>query len=86
MRVIGKLSFHLKTLANAPGQVACQIRGHKTSLPQNFTDYDSIKQKYSPQTPEYFNFAKDVLDAWAEKETVQYFYLICYVCVITVLL
>ncbi|XP_078415044.1 acyl-coenzyme A synthetase ACSM3, mitochondrial-like [Cetorhinus maximus] len=41
---------------------------NKTSNPQNFTDYESIKQQYKPQLPEYFNFASDVLDKWSEME------------------
>uniref|UniRef100_UPI00398F0385 acyl-coenzyme A synthetase ACSM3, mitochondrial-like isoform X2 n=1 Tax=Pristiophorus japonicus TaxID=55135 RepID=UPI00398F0385 len=41
---------------------------NKTCNPQNFTDYESIKQKYKPQVPEYFNFASDVLDKWSEME------------------
>ncbi|XP_078096865.1 acyl-coenzyme A synthetase ACSM3, mitochondrial-like [Mustelus asterias] len=39
----------------------------KTCNPQNFTDYKSIQQ-YKPQVPEYFNFARDVLDKWSEME------------------
>ncbi|KAJ8011577.1 hypothetical protein DPEC_G00059690 [Dallia pectoralis] len=66
MRTIGKLSFHRKIFRTFP-TFKCPIRGHKVSLPQNFTDYESIKQ-YNPQIPENFNFAKDVLDVWAEKE------------------
>ncbi|XP_072337753.1 acyl-coenzyme A synthetase ACSM3, mitochondrial-like isoform X3 [Scyliorhinus torazame] len=41
---------------------------NKTCNPQNFTDYESIKQQYKPQVPEYFNFARDVLDKWSEEE------------------
>lgn len=35
---------------------------------QNFTDYESIGKQYKPHVPEYFNFAKDVVDVWAKKE------------------
>ncbi|KAG8145614.1 hypothetical protein E2320_012119, partial [Naja naja] len=41
----------------------------KTSLAaQNFTDYKSICDQYKPEVPEYFNFAKDVVDNWAQSE------------------
>uniref|UniRef100_A0A8C7I3J6 medium-chain acyl-CoA ligase n=1 Tax=Oncorhynchus kisutch TaxID=8019 RepID=A0A8C7I3J6_ONCKI len=62
------MSFQLKALSIFPINFKCQIRGHRVSPPQNFTGYESIKQQYSPQIPEYFNFAEDVLDVWAEKE------------------
>ncbi|MBN3305145.1 ACSM3 synthetase, partial [Amia calva] len=38
------------------------------AVPKNFTDYDSLRQLYNPQVPPHFNFAKDVLDKWSEKE------------------
>ncbi|XP_038619726.1 acyl-coenzyme A synthetase ACSM3, mitochondrial isoform X2 [Tachyglossus aculeatus] len=43
---------------------------HKESrrlAPQNFSDYESLKP-FKPELPEYFNFAKDVLDQWTLKE------------------
>uniref|UniRef100_A0A667XTM4 medium-chain acyl-CoA ligase n=1 Tax=Myripristis murdjan TaxID=586833 RepID=A0A667XTM4_9TELE len=49
---------------------ASQIQRHKASLPKNFSDYESIKHDFNPQIPEYFNFARDVMDKWAEKEKV----------------
>ncbi|NWH74466.1 ACSM3 synthetase, partial [Piaya cayana] len=30
--------------------------------------YEAIKQQYRPEVPEYFNFARDVLDRWTEAE------------------
>uniref|UniRef100_H3A6E2 medium-chain acyl-CoA ligase n=1 Tax=Latimeria chalumnae TaxID=7897 RepID=H3A6E2_LATCH len=36
--------------------------------PQNFSDYDSIKQDFRPAVPEHFNFATDILDVWTERE------------------
>ncbi|XP_010140959.1 PREDICTED: acyl-coenzyme A synthetase ACSM3, mitochondrial-like [Buceros rhinoceros silvestris] len=30
--------------------------------------YEAIKQQYRPEVPEYFNFARDVLDRWTEME------------------
>lgn len=38
--------------------------------PQNFTDYENIKQIYKPEVPEFFNFASDVLDKWTAAEKV----------------
>ncbi|XP_061456360.1 acyl-coenzyme A synthetase ACSM3, mitochondrial-like isoform X1 [Rhineura floridana] len=35
---------------------------------QNFSGYESIQEQYKPEVPEYFNFAKDVVDKWAEAE------------------
>ncbi|XP_070617332.1 acyl-coenzyme A synthetase ACSM3, mitochondrial-like isoform X4 [Erythrolamprus reginae] len=35
---------------------------------QNFTDYKSICEQYKPEVPEYFNFARDVVDSWAQSE------------------
>ncbi|KAJ8246128.1 hypothetical protein GJAV_G00263930 [Gymnothorax javanicus] len=31
-------------------------------------EFENIRQIYDPQVPSHFNFAKDVLDKWAEKE------------------
>ncbi|XP_043567877.1 acyl-coenzyme A synthetase ACSM3, mitochondrial-like [Chiloscyllium plagiosum] len=42
----------------------------KTCNPKNFKDYESIKQEYKSQVPEYFNFANDVLDNWSRMEKV----------------
>ncbi|XP_069503273.1 acyl-coenzyme A synthetase ACSM3, mitochondrial-like [Ambystoma mexicanum] len=41
---------------------------YKACAPQNFSDYEHIKELYRPEVPEYFNFAADVLDKWAQKE------------------
>ncbi|XP_067407107.1 acyl-coenzyme A synthetase ACSM3, mitochondrial-like isoform X4 [Emydura macquarii macquarii] len=43
-------------------------KGYRVLTPQNFSDYESIKQQYKPEVPEYFNFAADVLDRWTEME------------------
>ncbi|XP_075422127.1 acyl-coenzyme A synthetase ACSM3, mitochondrial-like [Ascaphus truei] len=40
----------------------------KLLTPQNFSDYEDIKQRYKPEVPEYFNFASDVLDKWSAIE------------------
>ncbi|XP_060548880.1 acyl-coenzyme A synthetase ACSM3, mitochondrial-like [Pantherophis guttatus] len=43
-------------------------RGEISSVGQNFADYKSICEQYKPEVPEYFNFAKDVVDSWAQSE------------------
>ncbi|XP_043350248.1 acyl-coenzyme A synthetase ACSM3, mitochondrial-like isoform X2 [Dermochelys coriacea] len=43
-------------------------KGYKVLAPQNFLNYESLKQQYKPEVPEYFNFATDVLDKWTEME------------------
>uniref|UniRef100_A0A8B9HD22 medium-chain acyl-CoA ligase n=1 Tax=Astyanax mexicanus TaxID=7994 RepID=A0A8B9HD22_ASTMX len=40
----------------------------KTSSPKNFTDYSSLSLIYRPRVPALFNFARDLLDFWEEKE------------------
>ncbi|XP_078095968.1 acyl-coenzyme A synthetase ACSM3, mitochondrial isoform X2 [Mustelus asterias] len=71
-----RMSVNSSILANcskrAFGILKTQFRSffsnYNTCNPQNFTDYESIKQEYKPQVPEYFNFASDVLDKWSEME------------------
>ncbi|MBZ3875022.1 Acyl-coenzyme A synthetase ACSM3, mitochondrial [Sciurus carolinensis] len=43
-------------------------RDYRTAIPQNFSNYESMKQDFKLEIPEYFNFAKDVLDQWTNKE------------------
>ncbi|XP_072337748.1 acyl-coenzyme A synthetase ACSM3, mitochondrial-like isoform X2 [Scyliorhinus torazame] len=69
------MNANLSTLAQCNQRafriLKTQIRSFSTSKIcnlQNFTDYESIKQQYKPQVPEYFNFARDVLDKWSEVE------------------
>uniref|UniRef100_A0A4W3HIE5 medium-chain acyl-CoA ligase n=1 Tax=Callorhinchus milii TaxID=7868 RepID=A0A4W3HIE5_CALMI len=38
----------------------------QAAVPNNFTDYDSMRQQYQLHMPEYFNFASDVLDKWIQ--------------------
>lgn len=47
-----------------------QIRKN-SSLPQNFSSYETLQQLYNPHIPEFFNFAKDVLDAWETRQKVR---------------
>ncbi|XP_026999100.2 acyl-coenzyme A synthetase ACSM3, mitochondrial isoform X1 [Tachysurus fulvidraco] len=45
-----------------------QTHRNKTTSPKNFTDYNSLMLLPKPNIPSFFNFAKDVLDFWEEKE------------------
>ncbi|XP_074137066.1 acyl-coenzyme A synthetase ACSM3, mitochondrial-like [Sminthopsis crassicaudata] len=45
-------------------------KDYGVSTPQNFSDYESIKQGCKIEVPEYFNFAKDVMDHWAKMEKI----------------
>ena len=45
-------------------------KDYRTVTPQNFSNYESIKQDFKLEIPEYFNFAKDVLDQWTNMEKV----------------
>ncbi|GCC36709.1 hypothetical protein chiPu_0015207 [Chiloscyllium punctatum] len=51
-------------------QLRSLFASSKTCNPKNFKDYESIKQEYKSQVPEYFNFANDVLDNWSRMEKV----------------
>ncbi|XP_015215308.2 acyl-coenzyme A synthetase ACSM3, mitochondrial isoform X2 [Lepisosteus oculatus] len=74
---MAKVAFSLKVL-KGPGRGCRSIlalvgtrhqrRGHLSSVPRNFEDYESLRKIHNPQVPEHFNFAKDVIDKWAEKE------------------
>ena len=72
MGTLGILPSKCQTMLSFSRLATCQFYRHKATIPQNFTDYESIKQNYNPQIPKYFNFAKDVLDMWAEREKVQH--------------
>ncbi|XP_034844003.1 acyl-coenzyme A synthetase ACSM3, mitochondrial isoform X2 [Mirounga leonina] len=64
--------FTMETLLRAkcfqhlaiPGSVRVLYKDYRTVLPQNFSNYESVKQEFKLEIPEYFNFAKDVLDQW----------------------
>ncbi|XP_012866607.1 PREDICTED: acyl-coenzyme A synthetase ACSM3, mitochondrial [Dipodomys ordii] len=51
-----------------PGSVRCLHKDYRKVTPQNFSDYESMKQDFKLEIPEYFNFAKDVLDQWTNIE------------------
>ncbi|XP_078009006.1 acyl-coenzyme A synthetase ACSM3, mitochondrial isoform X3 [Phascolarctos cinereus] len=45
-------------------------KDYRVLAPQNFSDYESVKRDFKIEVPEYFNFAKDVLDYWANMEKI----------------
>ncbi|XP_008538662.2 acyl-coenzyme A synthetase ACSM3, mitochondrial isoform X2 [Equus przewalskii] len=51
-----------------PGSVRAVHKDYRIVTPQNFSNYESIKQDFKLEVPEYFNFAKDVLDKWTNTE------------------
>ncbi|KAM4829341.1 acyl-coenzyme A synthetase ACSM3, mitochondrial [Thomomys bottae] len=51
-----------------PGSIRCLHKDYTRITPQNFSDYESMKQDFKLEIPEYFNFAKDVLDQWTNIE------------------
>ncbi|XP_014652692.1 PREDICTED: acyl-coenzyme A synthetase ACSM3, mitochondrial isoform X2 [Ceratotherium simum simum] len=51
-----------------PGSVRPLHNDYRLVTPQNFSNYDSIKQDFKLEIPEYFNFAQDVLDQWTNVE------------------
>ncbi|XP_066546305.1 acyl-coenzyme A synthetase ACSM3, mitochondrial [Amia ocellicauda] len=67
-RTLMTLALRRRRTAAALGRSCSQLRSHQPAVPKNFTDYDSLRQLYNPQVPPHFNFAKDVLDKWSEKE------------------
>ncbi|KAM9058469.1 LOW QUALITY PROTEIN: acyl-coenzyme A synthetase ACSM3, mitochondrial [Megaptera novaeangliae] len=52
--------------------IPCSLRAlhkdYRTVVPQDFSNYESMKQDFKLEIPEYFNFAKDVLDQWTNTE------------------
>ncbi|KAG7248553.1 hypothetical protein CRUP_013264, partial [Coryphaenoides rupestris] len=65
------LRLHLKaSLSRGPPRIITTRDIHnKICPPKNFTDYDTVKREFKfPQVSEHFNFARDVLDKWAEEE------------------
>ncbi|XP_053413731.1 acyl-coenzyme A synthetase ACSM3, mitochondrial isoform X4 [Nycticebus coucang] len=51
-----------------PGSVRALHKDYRIATPQNFSSYESMKQDFKLEIPEYFNFAKDVLDQWTNVE------------------
>ncbi|RXM32433.1 Acyl-coenzyme A synthetase ACSM3, mitochondrial [Acipenser ruthenus] len=64
------LKLSVRSLRSLPtsGRKIHRHTGFQSCAPQNFQDYESLRRLYRPEAPEYFNFAKDVLDRWAERE------------------
>uniref|UniRef100_G1PSZ6 medium-chain acyl-CoA ligase n=1 Tax=Myotis lucifugus TaxID=59463 RepID=G1PSZ6_MYOLU len=54
--------------ATVPGPVRVLHKDYRTVTPQNFSNYESMKKDFKLEIPEYFNFAKDVLDQWTNME------------------
>ncbi|OWK11137.1 hypothetical protein Celaphus_00006979, partial [Cervus elaphus hippelaphus] len=42
-----------------PGSMRALHKDYRTVTPQNFSNYESMKQDFKLEIPEYFNFAKD---------------------------
>lgn len=51
-----------------PDPIRILYKDYRTATPQNFSNYESMKQDFKIEIPEYFNFAKDVLDQWTNLE------------------
>nr|XP_048316507.1 acyl-coenzyme A synthetase ACSM3, mitochondrial isoform X2 [Myodes glareolus] len=51
-----------------PGPLRVLYKDYRTATPQNFSNYESMKQDFKLEIPEHFNFAKDVLDQWSSVE------------------
>ncbi|XP_039089593.1 acyl-coenzyme A synthetase ACSM3, mitochondrial [Hyaena hyaena] len=51
-----------------PGSVRELHKDYRIVPPQNFSNYESMKREFKLEIPEYFNFAKDVLDQWTDME------------------
>ena len=54
--------------------IPCSLRAlhkdYRTVISQDFSNCESMKQDFKLEIPEYFNFAKDVLDQWTNMEKV----------------
>ncbi|XP_003478237.1 acyl-coenzyme A synthetase ACSM3, mitochondrial isoform X1 [Cavia porcellus] len=50
------------------GSVRALHKDYRRATPQNFSSYESMKQNFKLEIPEYFNFAEDVLDQWTNME------------------
>ncbi|XP_009428707.1 acyl-coenzyme A synthetase ACSM3, mitochondrial isoform X3 [Pan troglodytes] len=69
-RVTMKMLHHAKCFQRLAifGSVRALHKDNRTATPQNFSNYESMKQDFKLGIPEYFNFAEDVLDQWTDKE------------------
>lgn len=65
-----KIPLHIKYFQRLaiPGSVRALHKDYRTATPQNFSSYESMKQDFKLEIPEYFNFASDVLDQWTNIE------------------
>lgn len=64
--------LHAKCLQRLaiPAPLRVLYKDYRTATPQNFSNYESMKQNFKLEIPEHFNFAKDVLDQWSSVEKV----------------
>ncbi|CAO2583031.1 Acyl-coenzyme A synthetase ACSM3, mitochondrial [Lemmus lemmus] len=62
--------LHAKCLQRLaiPGLIRVLYKDYRTATPQNFSNYESMKQDFKLEIPKNFNFAKDVLDQWSSVE------------------
>ncbi|XP_045141922.1 acyl-coenzyme A synthetase ACSM3, mitochondrial isoform X2 [Echinops telfairi] len=65
-----KIVLHAKYFQHSAIAVSIRTlyKDYRTMAPQNFSNYESMKQDFTLEIPEYFNFAKDVLDQWTKIE------------------
>ncbi|CAH6793019.1 acyl-coenzyme A synthetase ACSM3, mitochondrial [Phodopus roborovskii] len=59
---------YFQRLAIPGGPLRVLYKNYRAATPQNFSNYESMKQDFKLEVPEYFNFAKDVLDQWSSVE------------------
>lgn len=52
-------------------------KAYMSSGPSRSWDYMQEKKNFKLAAPEYYNFARDVIDHWAEKERVQSLIVCC---------
>ena len=74
----------MQIVANRRPQYACLYRlsclQRKMSAPIGIRwDYETERKMFNLRTPDYYNFARDAIDKWAEKEKVLFivFLLMC---------
>ena len=68
LKCILKLSNH-----HAVRQVLQRAKSTTSPLPSavGFNNYEEACKNYRVEAPQYFNFASDVIDVWAQREKVR---------------
>lgn len=72
-KTISSFGHRVKVLLAPPDYDALsrEIRSTHTQVSATgFNDYDLEKTNFQLKVPEYYNFASDVIDSWANKEKV----------------